>query len=158
MNEKIITRQEYDEAWRNAWDTMNANGHFDSSAIAAQRITDSIMETFHITVEPEPEILPGVTPGGWDYQQAKKNTWEVFVPEKGSIESDGTTGDIHIGWVYGKHNARVMTGSKKLVELNVAGLRAFKSHKNFDRFSDVALEVIDQLEAMGVPVDEFRDA
>lgn len=157
MNDKMITRDEYKKLCSDMESEVKLGKDIPTYSETASRWVDVVLSRLDFTVEPEP-ILPGVTPGEWDYQQAKKNTWEVFVPEKGSIESDGTTGDIHIGWVYGEHNARVMTGSKKLVELVVALFLRDKTIITSNSYCPEAQEIFDQLEKMGADLKGIKDA
>ena len=147
-----ITRERYAEAVRKVEDSYHsfAGTHKD----CLKNYVNVVMEAFGITVEPPP-ILPGVTPGKGDYRQSRKHTWEIFVPKHGSIDSDGTTGDIHIGWVNSVANALVMAGAKELVELVVAKMKRDGIINGGCRYETQV--VLDQLKTMGVDLEVIKD-
>ena len=120
-----------------------------------------------ITVAPPP-ILPDVTPGDWylfSYEQdpsipsqvrttigvitvvlaTSQATWVDFTSSRAGVARD----------LPHENNARVMAGSKKLVELNVALLR---TNRQVDReYQDEVQAIIDHLrDEIGVDVSEFE--
>ena len=144
MEKKTITRDEYQEATRKISKKYNQYCHSEDARVASY--VQAAMDAFSLIVEPEP-ILSGATEGDWEFK----------LNMGGSIYA----GDEQIGHVYGANygirssNGKVMAGSKKLVVVCVAMLRSLTLHPA--AFCKETVAVIDQLEEMGVPVDEFRE-
>ncbi len=148
MSDKTITRKKFDlmmSAMAHRVGMLETQGN-------RRLMLNEILELANITVEPKP-ILSGVTGGEWGYREAKKNTWEIFSPKKGSIESDGTTGDTHIGWTNRYADAQLMTGSKKLVEEIVAAL--LNELEGVGEISNF-IKVVAQLDRMKVSLGELE--
>jgi len=100
-------------------------------------ILSEILEIAGFTVEPAP-ILPDVTPGVWVHccgYDAENGKYYILAEH------------VVLAEVYSRADQLVMAGSKKLVELLVAGLRSTSNYR-----TEQILPIIDQLEKMGVAV------
>lgn len=142
MMGRTITRKQREDAIKKVAGWYQTCG--ESNGIRIEQWVDASLEAVGIDVEPEP-ILPGVTPGDWSCDSDLR----------GIVLSDGSK----IATCYGAScdaqaaNARVMAGSKKLVELNMEWL--LKRRGQFKDMSPELQELVNHLADMGADVVEI---
>ena len=144
MGDRTVTRKEHEAGTKAILDIFNGvhGGYRDKITEYA----DAYIKAAGLTLEP-PEILPDVSVGEWSYKPGTDGG--IYAGDKQiaqTIQTTYTTKEV---------NAKLMAGSKKLVELVVEWLCAFGGTE-YDEANTETQAIIDQIEKMGVNVSEFK--
>jgi len=147
MNDKTITTGQFDRAVSTL---IKKRGSY-SEVREEMAISDvnAVLVATGITVEPAP-ILPDVTGGEWEPERDDVcDDWDIWGTFK-------TGPRRRIAYQITNHaDAKVMAGSKELVELVMLAARAIRN--NYSNLNKEWRAIIDQLEkTMGVDVSEFK--